>query len=295
MSKPTNEQELRALIKLLADPDPRMGQAARQALIERWEAARPVLSDVVDHPDVLLRSRARAVLEEVRLHDLAAQFKALRSQPAETRHEAEPHRTLEEGTCLIARFLYPDLDCRELSRRLDELAAPLPPLPGEGADARERIVLLNEHLFETLSFRGNTEDYYDPDNSCLNRVLDRRTGIPISLSALYILVGRRLGDPIEGVGLPGHFIVSYETGEGAGERILIDPFHRGRILTLPEIRRLLLSNGVEFNPAYIAPISPLSMLARMLNNLVRIYAQRGEEHRASWAARYRDILRASRS
>ena len=88
--------------------------------------------------------------------------------------------------------------------------------------------MANEYLFGDLGFRGNEIDYNDPRNSCLNYVLDRRTGIPIALSVVYIEVARRLGQPVSGVGLPGHFIVEYNDGEFA---TYIDPFHSGKLLT----------------------------------------------------------------
>jgi regulator of sirC expression with transglutaminase-like and TPR domain len=135
----------------------------------------------------------------------------------------------------------------------------------------EFIETTNETLFESLQFRGNEGDYYDPRNSCLNSVLSRRLGIPISLSVVYIEIARRLQRPVYGVGLPGHFIVVYED---ANSRYWIDPFHRGRILSFEDCCDLALQTAgvdVRINPSVLAPVSSRQILTRMLANLKTIY------------------------
>ncbi|HTU44172.1 MAG TPA: transglutaminase-like domain-containing protein, partial [Bryobacteraceae bacterium] len=133
----------------------------------------------------------------------------------------------------------------------------------------------NEIVFDVLQFRGNEDDYYDPRNSCLNSVLMRRLGIPISLSVVYIEIARRLGRPVYGVGLPGHFIVAYEDAES---RYWIDPFNRGRILSFADCCALAKQNAsvdLRSNPALLAPVNKRQILVRMLSNLKAIYL-RGE-------------------
>ncbi len=155
--------------------------------------------------------------------------------------------------------------------RLDNIAEQVRSRLAGDATGLDFIKALNEHLFETLQFRGNDEEYYDPRNSCLNSVLSRRVGIPITLSVVYIEVGRRLNRPVYGVGLPGHFIVAYEDAEA---RYWIDPFHCGRILTFADCATLAKqTSGVDLraNPAVLAPVNNRQILVRMLSNLKAIY------------------------
>lgn len=141
----------------------------------------------------------------------------------------------------------------------------------DDADGPAFIKTTNDLLFQTLQFRGNDEDYYDPRNSCLNSVLSRRVGIPITLSVLYIEIARRLNRPIYGVGLPGHFIVAYED---TGARYWIDPFHSGKILSFADCALLAKERaGVDLraNPAVLSPVNKRQILVRMLSNLKAIY------------------------
>ena len=183
---------------------------------------------------------------------------------------------LARGALEIARIAYPALEPAPYLTKLDELA--------EGARARmagglppEAVArAVGDHLFRTCGFRGNAEDYYDPRNSFLNDVLDRRTGIPISLSVVFIEVTRRLGVTADGVGFPGHFLVRV-----AGERgpLLLDPFFGGRTVGDGELieRLRALPGGRQLNevpPDAVQVASTPEVLARMLRNLLRVYAER---------------------
>jgi regulator of sirC expression with transglutaminase-like and TPR domain len=134
-----------------------------------------------------------------------------------------------------------------------------------------KIEHLNAYLFEERGFRGNTQEYYDPRNSFLNDVIDRRLGIPITLSVVYMEVGRRVGMPLQGVGMPGHFIMKYADPE---EDIYIDPFNRGRILSHEACEELLhdvYGEPVPFQETFLAPVSKKQILSRILMNLKAIY------------------------
>lgn len=140
----------------------------------------------------------------------------------------------------------------------------------EGGREREGLRLLNEVLFEGHGFRGNQEDYYDPRNSFLQEVLHRKVGIPITLSLLYLEVGRRAGLPLEGVGFPAHFLVRLE----GPEEVFVDPFHGGRLMERGELPVLLeetTGGAVPFDPAFLEPVAPRPFIARMLRNLKAIY------------------------
>jgi len=186
---------------------------------------------------------------------------------------------LAEASLLIAGEEYPDLDPARYLGRLDELGAQVRERAGD-ARAETLVPALNRLLFEEEGFRGNTEDYYDPRNSFLNDVLDRRTGIPISLSTVYMEVARRAGLALEGVGLPGHFVVRVSAG---ATPLLVDPFHGGTLLTLEDCQRRLdriYSGRLRLGPAMLAPCGRKAILARMLRNLKVIYVKADDYARA---------------
>jgi regulator of sirC expression with transglutaminase-like and TPR domain len=178
---------------------------------------------------------------------------------------------LAEATLLIAKEEYPDLDLAAYLARLEDMGAEVRRLAGPTQDPHRLIAELSEYLFQHLGFRGNADHYYDPKNSFLNEVLDRRIGIPITLSAVYLEVGRRIGLRLHGVGMPGHFLVKYA---GPGEEIVIDPFGGGRIVSSVDCQRILdqvFDGKRRFEPTMLAIVGTRQILTRMLTNLKAIY------------------------
>ncbi len=184
---------------------------------------------------------------------------------------AETKIDLGKAALAIAASDYPNLDVDAYLSRIDALATTAAARLGSDADVHRSIAALNFVLFQEHGFRGNREHYFDPRNSFLNEVLDRRTGIPISLSVLYIEVAQRIGLSLQGVGFPGHFLVKYV---GDNEEIVVDPFNRGEILSQKSLETMLsrLYGGkIAFNPDLLEPIKKKQILRRMLNNLKIIY------------------------
>ena len=180
---------------------------------------------------------------------------------------------LAAAALLIALDEYPALNLSDYLKRIDVLAERTSAQLRFDAAARpmETIESINYQLFEIEGFRGNKEHYYDPRNSFLNDVLDRKTGIPITLSVLYIEVGRRIGLKIEGVGMPGHFIVKCKHN---GVEIFVDAFGRGEILREEGCERKLTQlhgKDFQFNRSCLDAVNHTQILARMLNNLKAIY------------------------
>jgi regulator of sirC expression with transglutaminase-like and TPR domain len=186
---------------------------------------------------------------------------------------------LGEAALTIATEAYPELDIAEYERRLDLLAADLKPWTDAAPTGVQRVAVLCNRLLKQGGFRGDQDDYYDPRNSYLNDVLDRRRGIPISLAIVLIEVGRRLGIKLRGVGFPGHFLVRYD-GEQA---LFIDACHEGTFLDEDACRRLLehvTSGRMTFDKKLLAPVPKRRVLIRMLRNLKAIHVRRSEVEEA---------------
>jgi regulator of sirC expression with transglutaminase-like and TPR domain len=195
---------------------------------------------------------------------------------------------LAEGALLIAAHEYPDLDIDACLRRLQDMADTLRKRLRPDISPSETVIALNHYLFDELGFRGNAADYYDPRNSYLNDVMERRLGIPISLSVLYIDVGRRLGLLLEGVSFPSHFLVKCVLRTGV---LVLDPYAKGASLSAEELRRRLGEDAQttpEGNAALLQTTlrtaSVAEILARMLRNLKAIYLHRTDLPKALWAA-----------
>lgn len=201
---------------------------------------------------------------------------------------------LARAALLIAAEEYPTLDYDQYLARLEELAEQVrsrminldmqpanPPVTVN--ECFDVLHALNGVLFEQERFRGNRIDYYNPQNSFLNRVLERRLGIPLTLSLIYMEVGKRLGLQIAGIGMPFHFIVRCEFQEAS---IYIDPYEKGKFLSEQDCRERLgqiFKNQADFDPTWLEPLSSKQMLARMLTNLKNVYRHKGDFPRALMA------------
>jgi regulator of sirC expression with transglutaminase-like and TPR domain len=186
---------------------------------------------------------------------------------------------LAEATLLIAQEEYPGLDVTHYLQRLDVMAEAVRNSLGIELDPRRIVASINTYLFDEMGFHGNQTHYYDPRNSFLNEVLDRKTGLPITLAVIYLDLGRQVGLPTVGVGLPGHFIVQYAAQSAP---LWIDPFHRGEILTHADcVARVRQIYGEEtaWDEAYLQPVSDHAILQRLLYNLKAIYAQQRDFER----------------
>ena len=211
------------------------------------------------------------------------------SGPSETRKAlnsilALPDDAIDLGQAflLIAREEYPDLEVGRYLARLDEMAKTVKSRLRGGEVFTTQIAHLNRVLFDEMGFRGNREEYYDPRNSFLNDVLDRRVGIPISLSTLYLEVGRRIGCPLDGVAFPGHFLLRF-AGPIPKSEILVDPYNRGILLTEEDCKRRLretYKGQVRFRPEFLRRTRNRDILERMLTNLKHIYHSQRDYHRA---------------
>jgi len=187
---------------------------------------------------------------------------------------------LARACLLIAADAYPGLDVEGYLGEIERLAARLRGRMAPGEPAEGRVLALNRFLFDELGFAGNADHYYDPRNSYLNEVLDRRTGIPITLSVLYLEVGRRIGLALEGVSFPGHFLVRFA---GEATNLLVDPFQHGEIRFEDQAQALLdrvYGGAVRLQPEYLRPAGRKDMVVRLLANLKNVYLNARDDARA---------------
>jgi len=258
-----SKSQREALIKLLADEDPAIYRTVRNKLVGCGPQAAEWLRPHTLSSDPPLRRRA----QEIVLH--------FDRQAADNRFlgfclKHGQDFGLEQGAWLLTQTEYPDINIEAYQALLDSYASELQWRHDLGGEAKPTLAKINEYLFQELGFTGNEEDYYDPENSYLNRVIDRRTGNPIALCLFYLLLARRLRLPMVGIGLPGHFVCRYQS---TAEEIYLDPFNRGKFLTKADCVQHLLQGNYGLHDDYLAPVSPRRLLLRVCSNLHQIYLQ----------------------
>lgn len=181
---------------------------------------------------------------------------------------------LDRAALDLAAIQFPGLDATPSLERLNELAAQLGDRLRNFNDGRDFVEKAQTFLFGELGFHGNEEDFFDPLNSCLNQVLERRTGIPISLAVMYMEVARRLQMPVFGIGLPRHFVLEYNDGNYA---TYIDPFHGGRLISPQECFNL--AGATVADPALLRRVNHKQIVMRMLQNLDHAYGRQRDFRR----------------
>ncbi len=266
--------EREAFLSLLDDTSPKVRRALLAHFTQLGAVTAPFLEAVSRGSNRVLARHALFFLEELHFSDPVSEFRGyIRSLSYE----------LESGALLLARTATPHLDVGNCCRELDQIAGRCRELIVEPSSAREKCRVLNRVLFHELGFHGNVENYTDPRNSFIDQVLERRTGIPLSLSIVYLLVADRLGLNLEPVGLPGHFIVGCFADDLP---FFIDPFDRGVFRDADEIFDLLRANNIKPRPTDLSPTPIREVLCRSCRNLVNHYTSAGEPARAKLFARF---------
>ena len=271
-----SERELRSLVDLLDDEDSPSLALVHERILGLGEAVIPYLEEAHDRLGPRLRPRLDSLVTELRFRSL---------EEAVARLAAAPDPDLEEGAFLLGRIERPRLDPAPYRRWLGDVAAEVQRT--SAAEPYLRLLRLNHVLFSEMGFKGNSARYYDPANSFLDRVIETRLGLPITLSTLVMLLGRRLGLALEGAGLPGHFMVRFAACGGA---YFLDAFNRGRILTRAQCRQSLLSSGYVFREEYLKPVKSRDILARMMRNLLSVYQRGGQTERARQVSALVELL-----
>jgi regulator of sirC expression with transglutaminase-like and TPR domain len=262
-SEALSEAQKAALINLLTDDDIAVYHTIRGKILSYGQAAGDWLRPHMLSSDPVLRRRAHELVQYLARQDADNRFLAFCLNQGED-------LDIEEGAWLLSQTQYPDINVSAYQALFDSYAADLRERIDFGARPESILASINQYLFSELGFTGNETNYYDPDNSYLNRVVDRRTGNPISLCLVYLFAARRLRLPIVGIGMPGHFLIRFQSSTG---ELYIDAFNRGKLLTKGDCVKYLLHTSHGFQEGYLAPVSPRRVLLRVCSNLHQIYAQ----------------------
>lgn len=268
-----------ALLRLLRDDDPRTLVLLKGQLAQRGNAALPEMRALLALADPMAARHLRDVIARIEAGEAEAGFGAF---CAGFGREGD----LEEAAWRMGAVFLPGEDFARQRALLDDWGAEVTRRLAKADDDIDRIETLVEFLAEEVGLRGNTEDYQNINNSLLPEVIDTRLGIPISLSLVYILVGRRAGIPISGAGLPGHFLIRH------GQNFF-DPFHGGVRIGLDECRARMAQNGLTLTASTLQPVPAPQFLARMLKNIHAI-AEESDPPLASKLSEWITTLAVSR-
>ncbi len=271
-----SERQRSALISLLVDEDPAIYQVVRRKLLSYGQAACQWLRPHMLSSDPVMRRRALEIVTFLARQNSDEAFLAFCLNHGE-------ELDLEEATGLLARTQYPDINIQAYQALYDSWAAELSGRIDLAGDAEQVLRGVNQYLFRDLGFGGNDQYGDNPENCYLNRVVDKRTGNPITLCAIYLFIARRMGLPVAGIGLPGHFICRYQS---TTREIYIDCFRQGKFWTKADCIRHLINTNHGLQEGYLAPISSRRMLLRMCANLHQTYAQLEMDEEKARVQRY---------
>ena len=256
-----SEGQKAALLNLLTDDDPAIYQIIRGKILSHGRAAKEWLRPCTLSSDPILRRRAQEILDHLERQAADNRFLAFCLSRGED-------LDVEQGAWLLAQTQYPNINILAYQALFDSYAGDLRERIDFGDTPDGILATINQYLFAEMGFTGNEKQYYEPENSYLNRVMDRRTGNPISLCLVYLSLARRLRLPMTGIGMPTRFLCRFQTPTC---EIYLDAFNKGRLLTKADCVKYLHQTRREFHDGFLSPTSPRRMLLRMCSNLHQIY------------------------
>jgi regulator of sirC expression with transglutaminase-like and TPR domain len=271
--------EIRSLVTLLDDEDESVYTAVRAKLLSYNDQALEFIPTPEERSGI-----AALRFSEVRELILRASIK---EQLRHVKRNSDGDIDLEDGIFVLSRYRYPELDPNGYIEQLNSMAAEL----------KEKLTSVNDEgdifrrtisfFVEEKGFNGNKEDYYSEENHYVTRVLDTGIGIPITLSVVYLLVGKRINLPIQGIGLPGHFILRFSFGN---THVYFDPFNSGKILSKTECIEIAKNLGFNFTDEYLNPVTNQQILERILRNIILMLEKGEEKERIETIRQFIDTL-----
>lgn len=278
--------EIESLIYLLDDPDPTVQSGVKNRFKELGENAVPLLdqyrSESVKDSE---RKSINEVLYFITIESLFEDFSGLIEFGIKSRAD------LEDALLMLARFGNPTLRTGEYRRKLDDLSAQISSKVASTPSITEKMQIILHFVFRELRFRGDADKYHNLDNAYLDRVIDRRKGLPIMLSMVVVFIAQRLGIPFYGVNMPIHFMLMYETHN---QQILIDPFDGGTIVTYNQCYYFLKKNGIDPRPEHLMKADYKEVLIRTIRNLINSYSKVNDSRKMEDLQKLLHIIEVSR-
>ncbi len=271
--------EIKSLITLLDDEDESIYVTVRERLLSYKESALEYIPFIGDKNTI-----AEKRLSEVREILIRASFK---EQLRQLKRNKEGEIDLEDGVFLFAKQRYSDLDISVYTEQLNYYASELKEKLTSVNDESEILQRVISFFTEEKLFVGNRDDYYSEENHYINRVLDSKIGIPITLSVVYLLVGQRINLPLKGIGLPGHFVMQFSFGSS---QVYFDPFNAGKILSRSDCETIVKNLGFNFTEEYLQPVSNKQILERMLRNIILTLEKKEDKERIETIRQFIDTL-----
>lgn len=274
------DTKISALINLLDDPDEVIFHQVSRELLDLGEEIVPHLENVWEHSfNAIMQERIEQVLHQI-------QFQAVYSELC--KWKKSPQKNLLDGALIIAKYQYADLNEKEIYTFIDKLKQDIWLELNDNLTAFEKVNVFNRIFFDLYGFRGNQKNFFSPNNSFINNVIESRKGNPLSLSILYIELAKRLKLPIYGVDLPQLFVlvytrlpVDYLDDDIAKEDLLfyINPFNRGKLFSYDKIKEFLAELKIEEKPSCFLPCQSITIIKRMINNLIFSYHKSGNQEK----------------
>jgi regulator of sirC expression with transglutaminase-like and TPR domain len=276
-----DKHKMQSLISLVDDRDEGVFDLIREQILGYGDAILPYLNDAYDESDNDLLSS--------RLKLLIAQITLLKARQDIREWKNNNSRNLYEGLIILAKFQYPRLDVETITRTINRIRQELWLEINDNMTALEKVRVLNHLFFDIHMFRGDSKDFFAPENSFINDVIIRKKGNPLTLSSIYSIVAQSVNIPIYGVNMPNHYIVCYTdrlytqplTDVQINDILFyINPFNRGEIFSLKEMRHFLTGMKIMPRDTYLLPCSNVVTVQRSINNLINIYENLGDVEKA---------------
>lgn len=276
-----SKEEIQALIQLLDDPSEEVSRTVTRNLLDRGLDILPELEAAWEgsmDPDY--QEKLVNLIQEIQVKSTSEMLRKWITSGASD---------LLTGVYIIARYQYPELRIEDLERPLEKIIKDVWLELNDNLTALEKVRILNHIIFEVNGFGRNTKDFYNPQNSFINQVLETRRGTPISLAVIYSIIAQKLGLPVLGVNLPKNFILAYKDELVTGDRFdevsetilfYINPYNRGTVLGRREIDYFLKQQGIEPQASYYLPCSNIEIVLRILHNLINAYHKSGYRDKA---------------
>ncbi len=287
----SREREIQALISMVDEPDPAVFNEIADKIVGYGEAAFPLVDEAIHSiPGIDFRKRLEKISQQIRFNRLAAALK---------------HWTDSEEQDLLAawlqvsRYFYPDINESDVHKGIDDIRKDIWLEMNENLTALEQIKVFNHVFYDLHRFSGNIEDYHNPDNSFVHKVLEKRSGNPLSIGIIYMLIAKSVDMPVAGINLPEHFVLAYMGDRLDADKMemekdnalfYINAFSRGAVFSTQEINEFLLKLGMEPLAAFFSPCTNRDIIIRMLNNLMIAYEQLGQKDRVRGFENLRDSL-----